>query len=71
MRCALNVLSRDHELEAAFESQAERLRLRDGKAQTYKEFICQVYVRISSPGCHGTDLSLIGTSPYCPSLRVQ
>ncbi|XP_026193615.1 probable serine/threonine protein phosphatase 2A regulatory subunit B''delta [Cyclospora cayetanensis] len=32
---------RDHELEAAYESQAERLRMREGKAQSYKEFICQ------------------------------
>ncbi|CDJ44083.1 protein phosphatase 2A, putative, partial [Eimeria tenella] len=35
-------LLRDHELEAAFESQAERLRARDGRAQSYKEFICQL-----------------------------
>ncbi|KAL8272424.1 hypothetical protein Esti_003714 [Eimeria stiedai] len=32
----------DHELETAFEAQAERIRMRDGKSQTYKEFICQI-----------------------------
>ena len=46
---------RDHELEAAFESQAERLRMRDGKAQTYKEFICQVYVQMSPHTFHHTN----------------
>ncbi|KAL8436498.1 hypothetical protein Efla_006749 [Eimeria flavescens] len=40
---------RDHELEAAFESQAERLRMRDGKSQTYKEFICQVSDALGLP----------------------
>ncbi|OEH75714.1 protein phosphatase [Cyclospora cayetanensis] len=63
---------RDHELEAAYESQAERLRMREGKAQSYKEFICQVSDALGlAPSSSGISCQEFLRSPAAAGFLVN
>ncbi|KAL8455456.1 hypothetical protein Emag_000725 [Eimeria magna] len=62
---------RDHELEAAFEAQAERIRMRDGKSQTYEEFICQISDALGIPLSSGFSCRDLLRSPVAAGFLIN